>query len=106
MVELAAPAFNLFFSEPVDRHVHDDPVNPRVKRRPSAKTLDRFPCLEKAVLGEVPCVLLAMNHVVNHAKYSGSVASYQLVECFGITGLASCYQIEFRHIALSQRRFL
>jgi hypothetical protein len=46
-----------------------------------------------------------MDHVVNHAEYSCSVTSYQLVECLGITGLASFHQIQFRHIGLSQSRF-
>src|SRR5881398_1491437 len=69
------------------------------------KALNRFPCFEEAVLSKVPCVLLAMNHVVNHAKYSCSVASYQLVECLGVTSLASCHQVQVRHIGLSQSRF-
>src|SRR4029450_2412767 len=58
-----------------------------------------------AVLSQVPGVLLAMYHVVNHAEYSCPVASYQLVKCFGITGLASSHQVQFRHIDLSQSRF-
>src|SRR5437762_3602756 len=92
-------------SSDLDRHVHDDPINPGVKRRTSPKTLNRFPRFEEAVLSKVPGVLLAMNHVVNHAKYSCSVASYQLVECLGVTSLASCHQVQVRHIGLSQSRF-
>src|ERR1041384_3807647 len=46
-----------------------------------------------------------MDHVVNHAEYSCPVAGYQLVECFGITGLASLHQVQFRHIGLRQSRF-
>src|SRR5262249_56911979 len=60
---------------------------------------------EKTVLSEVPGVLLAVDHVVNHAKYSCPVAGYQLVECFGVASLASPYQVEFRDIGLSQSRF-
>src|SRR4029453_13797902 len=47
-----------------------------------------------------------MDHVVNHAEYSCPVASYQLVECFGVTGLASFHQVQFRHIGLRQSPFL
>src|SRR5437762_13129911 len=46
-----------------------------------------------------------MDHVINHAEYSCAVTSYQLVECLGITGLASFHQVQFRHIGLSRSRF-
>jgi hypothetical protein len=46
-----------------------------------------------------------VDHVINHAEYSCPVARYQLVECFGVTGLASFYQVQFRHIGLRKSRF-
>src|SRR5438270_13199799 len=95
----------MLFAQPIDRHVHDDPINPRVKRGAPTKALDRLPSFEKAVLSQVPGVLLTVHHVVNHAEYSCPVASYQLVECSGVTGLASFYQVQFRHIGLRQSRF-
>src|SRR4029077_9690287 len=90
---------------PIDRHVHDDAINPGVKGRLTAEASNRLPCLEEALLSEIPCVLFAMDHVVNHAEYSCPVAGYQLVECFGVTVLASFYQVQFRHIGLRQSRF-
>src|SRR6185503_8627085 len=90
---------------PIDRDVHHDPVNPSIERGLAPKAFDRFPRFHKAVLGQVPSVLLAMDHVVNHTEYPCAVAGYQLVECFGVTGLASSYQVQFRYIGLSQSRF-
>jgi hypothetical protein len=31
IVELSAAAFDLLFAQPIDRHVHDDAINPGVK---------------------------------------------------------------------------
>src|SRR6266542_151378 len=95
----------MLFAQPIDRHVHNDPINPSVKLRAPAKAFDRLPSFEKAVLSQVPGVLLVMHHVVNHAKYSCSVAGYQLVECFGVASLASSHQVQFRYIGVSQSRF-
>src|SRR3954466_1885743 len=95
----------MLFAQPIDRHVHNDAVNPCVKGRASAKALYRFPRFEEAVLSQVPCVLLTMDHVVNHAEHACAVAGYQLVECFGVTSLTSSDQVQFRYIGLSRSRF-
>src|SRR6478672_10810109 len=71
----------------------------------TAEASYRLPCFYEAVLSQIPCVLFVVDHVVNHAEYSCPVASYQLVECFGVTGLASFYQVQFRYIGLRQSRF-
>src|SRR5436190_3281398 len=105
VVELGAAAFDLLLPEPIDGDVGHDPVNPGVERGLAAEAPDRFPGLEEAVLGKVPGVLLAMYHVVNHAKNSCPVASDQLVKRLGIPILATFYQFEFRDIGLSRSRF-
>ena len=71
----------------------------------TAEAADRLPRLHETVLGQIPGVLLVMHHVIDHAKNSCSVTGNQLVECLGVTGLASFHQIEFRDIGLSRSRF-
>ena len=105
VIKFCAGAFDLFFSQPIDGHIHNDPVHPGVKRRLTAKAADRFPSLHKTVLGQIPSVLFVMDHIINHSENACSVTSYQLVECLGLTSLALFYQIQFRHIDLSQSRF-
>src|SRR5262249_2829271 len=79
--------------------------DPGIERRLTSKSFNRFPGFNKTVLSQIPGVLLAMYHVVNHSKYAGSVASYQLVECLGVAVLAPFDQVEFRYIGLGRSRF-
>src|SRR5437879_11776254 len=80
IIELGSAGFDLSLTQPVDSHVHHDPVNPGVKRRLSAKAPDRFPGFDKALLRQVPGVLFVMDHVINHSEYPCPVAGYQLVK--------------------------
>src|ERR1700730_3502616 len=105
VVELCARAFNMFLAQPIDRHVHYDPINPRVKGGVAAEAFDRLPRLDKALLGQVPGVLFVMDHVVNHSENSCPVTGYQLIKCLGLAGLTPLDQIHVRYISLSQSRF-
>src|SRR4029078_10350683 len=53
--------------EKVDRHVHSDRVNPRIKRRTPTEAIDRAVSLRPNVLHEVMCVLMIGGHVVNQS---------------------------------------
>jgi hypothetical protein len=89
IVKLRATSLDLLLPHPVDRDVHHDAIDPGVEARLTAEAADRFPRLQETILGQIPGVLLAMHHVVNHTKNSRSVAADQLIEGLRIARLAS-----------------
>src|SRR5882724_2477478 len=105
VIEFRPASFDLFFAEPIDRHIHHNPIEPGIKRRLPAKAIDRFPRFHEAVLSKIPGILFVMDHVVNHSKNSGSVAYYELIKCRAVTFLAPFYQLQFGDIGLSHKRF-
>src|SRR4051794_24800785 len=89
IIEFRSGALHLLFAEPIDGDICDDSIDPSIERRLATEIPDGFPRLKEAVLGKVPGVLLVMNHVINHAKNTVAITGYQLVECLGITRLAT-----------------
>src|SRR5262245_8595807 len=105
IIELSTAAFDLLFARLIDGCVRGGAVFARVFGWLWSVASCSVSWFEGAFLSLFSCVLFAMVDVVNHAEYSCPVASYQLVECSGVTGLASFHQVQFRHIGLRQSRF-
>ena len=105
VVKFRAGPFHLFLAQPINRHIRHDAIDPSVEGGIAPEIADRFPRFHEAILRQVPGVLLAMHHVVNHTKNSHSVAGYQLVEGVGVAGLALFDQLHLRHFGLCRGRF-
>src|SRR5205823_5737095 len=105
IVKFCAQPFHLFFPQPIDRHVHHNPIDPRIKGRAPAKAFNRLPRFYEAILSQIPGVLLIMDHVVNQAEYPCSIERYYHYTVPGVTGLTTLQPVHFRHIGLSQSRF-
>src|SRR6478736_3194068 len=57
---------DLLPAHPVDRDIHQDPIEPGEELRLAAEMVDAFPRLQERVLGKIPRVVFMSDHLVNH----------------------------------------
>lgn len=79
IVEADPPAPVAFFQE-IDRHVHGDRMNPRIKCGLLPEAGNRAERLGKNLLEQVVGVLVVGRHIVNQPVKSGAVSDDQVVK--------------------------